>query len=257
MELPIGADLRPSARTGLGTPGVGGMLIAAAGAAAVVVGLLRRSLLGAALALVGAALAYRGLTGMSLLERLRDGDAASHPRYRLSMSMRPPRSTMVTATISVNRELEPVFLFWRNPANLTLLDGLVANVTPVGDGLVRWWIDGRGGVGTMLDMRLIEEVPLERVAWRSTDGADARFSVELRGAPRGGTEVHVAARFPRRTALPRPLGELLAPAPQAQLDGMLRKARALIEAGEIATTEGQPSGREGSPIATGRGNDVR
>jgi uncharacterized membrane protein len=257
MKLPIGADLRPSARTGIGTPGVGGMVLAAVGTGTVVAGLLRRSLLGAAVALVGVGVAYLGLTGMSLLERLRDGDAASHPRFRLSMPMRPSGSTMATSTITINRELEPVFLFWRNPANLALLHGPIANVTPAGDGLERWWIDGRGGVGTTLDMRLIEEVPLERVAWRSADDSGASFSVELRAAPRGGTEVHLAARIPRQTTLPRPLGGLLAPAARAQLDGMLRRARALIEAGEIATTAGQPSGRDGPPTTPVRGSNLQ
>ena len=147
------------------------------------------------------------------------------------------------STVTINRDPEPVFLFWRNPANLTLLHGPVTDVTPI-DGRERWTIAGPGGVRGVLDMRLVEEVPLELLLWEAEGvGEGPWFSVELRAGPTRGTEVFVAARIPPpvpvRTA--RRLTGLLA---QAELETMLRRARALLETGEFPTTEGQSSGRE-------------
>jgi hypothetical protein len=69
-----------------------------------------------------------------------------------------------------------------------------------------------------------------------------RVQLDLRDAPRSGTEIVLAARLPAGGPLDA-VRRLTGGAPRAQLDEMLRRARALLETGEIPTAESQPSGR--------------
>jgi uncharacterized membrane protein len=245
MHRPIGVDLRPIARTGLGTLGFDRYALALAGTVALAIGLARRSVAGALLAVLGGALAYRGITGTSLRERLVEPDAAARPRFRLSVTTRPGMSTIVASSITVNRDREPVYLFWRNASNVALLHEWIVGVDETVDGQPLWRIRLPGGRTIEIPTRLVEEVELERVAWESLDDGGFRLGVELRDPPdRRGTEVTLSARAPGPGGPLRPLRRFTTRMAEAQLDEMLRRARALLETGEIPRTDGQPSGRQ-------------
>ncbi len=243
MNRPLGLDLRPSARTGLGTPGLGGLALAAVGGTALLVGVRRRSPAGAAVALVGGALASRGLTGAGLGERLVDVGSATRPRFRLSTPINP-EGDVISSAITVNREREPVWLFWRNPSNIALLHGWIAGVAIADDGRQTWRVEPPGAPATDIDTRVVDEIELERMAWASTGDEPMRIQLDLRDAPRGGTEIVLAARLPGGGPL-EAVRRLTGGAARTQLDEMLRRARALLETGEIPTAEAQPSGRAG------------
>jgi uncharacterized membrane protein len=87
--------------------------------------------------------------------------------------------------------------------------------------------------------RSIDDV---RRAWSSADiDGDATFS-EAPGDL--GTEVRVTAASDRQSAFKEIVGAWKSDDPGDSLSTQLRQFKALLETGEVATTKGQPSGRE-------------
>jgi len=86
------------------------------------------------------------------------------------------------------------------------------------------------------------------IAWASVEGSDIDNSgfVRFQSAPAGrGTEVKVVIEYnPPGGAIGAGAAKLFGEAPEQQIASDLRRFKQLMEAGEIATTEGQPSGRK-------------
>ena len=93
---------------------------------------------------------------------------------------------------------------------------------------------------------VINDVPNALIAWQTVEGTDIPHAgtVRFEDAPSDeGTEVTVALEY---DAPAGKLGELYAKLtgkePSQQVSEALRRLKALMEAGEIPTTEGQPVG---------------
>jgi uncharacterized membrane protein len=96
-------------------------------------------------------------------------------------------------------------------------------------------------------VQITREVVNDELAWRATRGDKLMHfgSLALRDAP-GGRGTIVSARIeylPSGGSLGAALAHLMGRSPQRVLADRLRRARALLETGEIATTAGQPTGR--------------
>ncbi|HEY0868604.1 MAG TPA: hypothetical protein VGE01_14565, partial [Fimbriimonas sp.] len=85
----------------------------------------------------------------------------------------------------------------------------------------------------------------EMIAWRSLEDADIENhgSVTFLPAPGGrGTEVRVEMEYnPPAGKLGVAIARLFGEEPQSQIHEDLLRLRALMEAGEVPTTDGQPS----------------
>ena len=96
-------------------------------------------------------------------------------------------------------------------------------------------------------VQVMREAADEELAWRATRGDSlAHFgSIALRDAPgRRGTIVSARLEYlPSGGSLGAALAQLTGRSPQRLLADRLRRARSLLETGEIATTAGQPAGR--------------
>ena len=95
-----------------------------------------------------------------------------------------------------------------------------------------------------MNAELLDDVENRRLTWRSLPGSDIdhRGSVEFKEAPGArGTEVHVRLEYHRPGGR---AGEALAMMffehPEQQIREDLRRFKALVETGELPTTEGQP-----------------
>jgi uncharacterized membrane protein len=111
----------------------------------------------------------------------------------------------------------------------------------------------RAPAGTTVewDAEITDDVPGERIAWRSLEGASVgnRGQVEFRPAPGGrGTEVHAQLEYaprggaPRGGALASVIARLFGEEPQQQVSDDLRRFKQVVETGEIARSEGSPLG---------------
>jgi uncharacterized membrane protein len=123
--------------------------------------------------------------------------------------------------ITISRPRAAVFAFWQERAQLPAIT------------------DG--------DIEVTREAPPEELAWRAMRGPRMLHfgSLHFRDAP-GARGTIVAARLeyqPAGGSLGAALAHVTGRAPQRIVTECLRRARAILEAGEAPTTAGQPSGR--------------
>jgi uncharacterized membrane protein len=95
-------------------------------------------------------------------------------------------------------------------------------------------------------VQITRDLPGTELAWRATRGERLMHfgSLELRDAPGArGTIVAVRLEYlPSGGSLGAALSHLTGRSPQRVLADKLRRARALLETGEVPTTNGQPAG---------------
>lgn len=214
------------------------------GGALVLDGLGRRNVAGFAEVLAGAMLAYRAATGhapisdklgMSTAER---GDVAALPVRKL---------VSVRKTFTIMRPADELYGIWRKLERLPEFMKHLERVTDFSDGRSHWVANGPLGKKFEWEAEITQDEPGRCLAWRSLGGSEIAHtgSVRFAEAPAGrGTEVHVALEYaPPAGAAGDLIAKLLGRSPEQEIQEDLRRFKQLAEAGEVATTVGQPSGR--------------
>ena len=219
----------------------------AAGAALAVGGLKKGSLGGLALAALGGGLLYRGATGhCGLFEQL-GISTADRRRIGFKGFGDVHRGILVIKTVTVNRPIEEVFAFWRDFENLPKFMKHVESIKVTDSRHSRWIARGPMGTTVEWEAEIFNEKPNELIAWRSLPGSeiDHAGSVRFRkAAGNRGTEVQVELNYePPGGRLGAAIAWLFREEPRLQIDDDLSRFKQVMEAGEIATVEGQPKGR--------------
>jgi uncharacterized membrane protein len=146
----------------------------------------------------------------------------------------------------VARTPEEVYDFWRGLERLPTFMWHLESVEWTGEGRTRWTAKAPLGTSVTWDAELTEDVRGEVIAWRSLPGADVdnTGSVRFERAPAGrGTEVRVHLRY----ALPggrlgATVARLLGEDPHQQVEDDLRRAKQVLETGEVVRSDGSPEG---------------
>ncbi|HET7441011.1 MAG TPA: SRPBCC family protein [Terriglobales bacterium] len=185
-------------------------------------GISRRNLAGNAMAVAGGYLAYRAASHL-------------HP-YRVS----------VVVSQTINRPPSEVFQFCRRPQNwTTLMQTWQSSHGPGSKG----GHDKFSIAAFNRDIQIVEEQENELIAWRSSQGSEIRQRGTLRfhQAPGNrGTEVSISLYYEAPAGwFTRALRSTLGRDPEQHAREGLRALKSLLEAGEIPTIAGQPSGRRG------------
>jgi uncharacterized membrane protein len=153
----------------------------------------------------------------------------------------------VARAVTINRPVEELYNFWRDPNNLARILKYVQSVEMMGENRAHWTIKLPGGAKTEFDAERYTDTPNEVISWRSLEGAEVKnaWSVRFRPAPGGrGTEVHLIVEFsPPGGALGRAVTNLFGEAPNQYFGEYLREFKQLMETGERTTSAG-PSGRQ-------------
>src|SRR5581483_8994960 len=178
--------------------------------------------------------AVAGVTALDLLcsEQLTDGVGRGG-------AIRTGRS------IHVNRSPEEVYNFWKNCENFPRFMYHLESVRMAGDKRSHWVAKAPAGMKVEWDAETTQDIPNERIAWRSLEGSTVSNSGEVRferGPSGRGTIVRVAVEY-RTPAGPigAAVAKLFGREPGQQIKQDLRRFKQLMEAGEILTTEGQPA----------------
>ncbi len=154
------------------------------------------------------------------------------------------------AAITIRKPAEELDRLWRDPQTLTRITSGFAEVTPAGDGRMKWKVHGPLGRDFEWDTRVVEDRPGSGQRWQSVEGASlvSEGEVHFRPAPGDrGTEVTLRVRFnPPGGALGRAAAKLLGFVPRLFAERALHYFRALAETGEIPTTDRQPAARADS-----------
>ena len=200
------------------------------GGAMVLLGLRQRSLRGALMAVAGGGLAYKAAT------------SGGGVQEALGMN----QAIKVERTVTINKPQEELYRFWRKLDNLPHFMKHLKSVTVISDKRSHWVANAPLGASVEWDADIIEERENEFISWASVEGADVDNSgfVRFKPAPENrGTEVKVVIEYaPPGGVVASALAKLFGEEPEQQLGDELRRFKMLMEAGEIATTEGQSKG---------------
>ena len=204
------------------------------GSAMVLLGLQQRSLRGVLTAIAGGSLAYHGLQNEKSLP-----DVVSEA-VGLNKVIRAER------TVTINKPAEELYNYWHDFANLPTFMKHVRAVTVIDLRRSHWVANAPMGQSIEWDADLVDDRPNELIAWASVEGAAVEHSGFVRFKPTGdrGTEVKVVIEYnPPGGVLGSALAKLFGEEPEQQIGDELNRFKQLMEAGEIATTEGQPACR--------------
>ena len=218
------------------------------GSALAAYGLKKRSLAGMVLAAVGGALVWRGATGHCMVYESLGVSSADEDDDRRNVSVPYGRGVRVEKSVTINLPHEQVYAFWRNFENLPRFMGHLEEVKVLDAKRSHWVTKGPAGTKVEWDAEIINEIPNELIGWRSLDGSevDNAGSVHFtRAAGDRGTEVRVLLRYdPPAGVLGAKVSKILGEDPAMAVQEDLRRLKMLLETGEVATTEGQPTGRK-------------
>lgn len=220
------------------------MASAIAGGALAVYGFRQRSIGGLCLTLAGTALLHRGVTGhCNTYQAL---GLTTNETQSASGEAPVARDVHVEKAIAIDKSPEELFSFWRQFDNLPRFMKHLESVTCSGLNRSHWVAKGPGGKNVEWDAEIYNEKPNEMIAWRSLEGADIVNAGSVRFTPLGvrGTEVKVVLNYNlpggKISAL---FAKLFGSEPGQMIADDLRRLKQILETGEAATIEGQPSGR--------------
>ncbi len=172
--------------------------------------------------------------------------AASVQSLRASRS-HAAADAYVGASVVVNRPAQECYDFWLEQCNLPRFIGLLQSIAPLDDGRSRWVIGARAGATLDWTVETTANERTKRVEWRSLGESGVQHAGGVRfETPQGvhGTLVRLWMHY--RTSAGKSvlsIAKLLGADPQSLAREDLRRFKQLLEAGEIASTKGQPSGR--------------
>jgi uncharacterized membrane protein len=211
----------------------------------------RRSTPGGAAAVAGAALMLRGATGhCNVYQALgithanggggTTADVGSDTRAQLGGA----RGIHVEQSVTINRPIEEVYRFWRNFENLPQFMAHLESVSERSGGIWRWVARGPAGSTVSWDARIINEIVNKVIGWQSLTGSTISTAGSVHfDETSHGTRVRVHLQYnPPAGQLGAAVAWVFGQEPNRQVREDLRGFKALMEAGEIPTIEGQPSG---------------
>jgi uncharacterized membrane protein len=202
------------------------------GSALALYGVSRRSKSGAALAAAGGLLVYGG--------------------SRLSSQ---PGTIHAESSFTVNVAPEEAYRFWLDLENLPQFMSHLQSVRKLDDRRSEWIARGPMQLRIKWNAEIVDQRENEWIVWRSDPNVAFRNSgsVQFRRAPGNrGTEITVALQYDVPAG---PVGKgfamLFGKDPSQAIYEDLRHFKQLMEAGEIATTVGQPHGRRSKVVRLG------
>jgi uncharacterized membrane protein len=200
--------------------------------ALVAYGLTRRSKAGTAVAAVSGLLAYKAAQGSS-----------TKPETH--------------AVFLLNASPEQAYQLWRNFAGLPRFMVHLKSVREFDSHHSEWVALGPGKREIRWNAEITEDVPNQRIAWRSLPHSDLRTSgsVEFRPDPQGrGTYISASVQYGvPGGALTSGLATIFGKNPEFVVREEVRRFKQLLETGEVPTTLGQTHGPRGIHGQTAQG----
>jgi len=214
---------------------LGGALLAAYGIA-------QRSKSGAMIAAAGGALIVRGATGYC------PGYAAAgidNRRSDTKSALAGSRGTPVEVAVTIAKPHDELYLFWRNLENLPKFMPHLLSVKDLGDKRSHWVAKAPGGHSVEWIAEIINDDANELIGWRTLEGSEVVSAGSVRFKPTGKDETIVRVHLqyePPAGKVGAAIAWLFGQEPSQTIREDLRRFKALMETGEVPTTEGQPRG---------------
>src|SRR5215210_6705368 len=170
------------------------------GGALALYGVTRGSLGGIALALLGAALVQRGVSGHCNVYDAMNFSTAGDAGLRNSENVSVPaeRGTKVEKSITINRPAAELYGFWRNFENLPRFMNHLESVRSIGGERTHWVAKAPAGTTVEWDAEVYNEKEGELIAWRTLEGSEVASAGSVRFEPTAdgrGTTVRVSLKY--------------------------------------------------------------
>lgn len=163
------------------------------------------------------------------------------------------REVHIETSVAIDKSPAELYSFWRDFKNLPRFMKNLESVTEIEPGRTHWVAKPIDGVKVEWDAEIFNEIENELIAWRSLEEADVvnAGSVRFQPGPTGhGTYVRIAMNYnPPAGKVGVGIAHLLGAEPAQLIREDLRRLKQVMESGEIATIEGQSSGRVSSAKA--------
>lgn len=157
------------------------------------------------------------------------------------------RKVHVEKTVTINRSAAELYQFWRDFENLPGFMKHLKSVHVINNQQSHWIEDAPFGTSVEWDAEIIDEQENQLIAWASMAGSDIKHSGSVQFQPatgERGTAVKVKLEYESPAGiLGEAIAKLFGEEPEQQIGDDLYRFKQLMETREIATTEGQPSGR--------------
>jgi len=220
---------------------------AVGGGALALYGITRGSLGGIALALVGAALVQRGVSGHCNLYEAMNFNSAGGAGLRNSENVSVPaeRGTKVEHSVTINRPPAELYGFWRNFENLPRFMNHLESVKRFGGNRSHWVAKAPAGTTVEWDAEVYNEKEGEMIAWRTLEGSQVASagSVHFEPAGENATNVRVNLKYdPPGGKLGALVARLFGENPQRQIEEDLARFKEIMEGGQGVPTRNQSAG---------------
>lgn len=212
----------------------GGVLVASAGTKT-------RSLTNVILKITGGALIFRGLTGYCPLNALAGRNSARQETPSLE----------INTSITVKKNREEIYKFWRNLNNLPTFLSHISEVKVIDDLHSHWEANFPGFPRSITwEAKIVEEEYSSRISWQSIEGSmiENAGKITFNDAPGDlGTEIHanISYRLPAGDG-GRLIGKLFNTSLERIVKEDISRFKRLLETGEIARFE-EPAARKRTP----------
>jgi uncharacterized membrane protein len=212
-------------------------------------GLKRMSLGGLLVAGVGSALVYRSTSGYCPAYGVLGIDTAGKNAARPEDFFE--RGVHVEQAYLIHKPVEDVYAFWRDFTNLPAFMQHLDNVEVLSPSRSRWTAKAPLGRQVSWEAEIIHDQPNELIAWKSVEhstianAGTVKFTKrDQEGQPQ--TEVKVILDYiPPAGTVGKVIAQMFGSEPSQTIKEDLRRFKMVMEAGEVATTDGQPQGRCG------------
>lgn len=215
------------------------------GGALTIFGITKGGVGGLALAVLGGGLAWRGVSGYCKVYEAMGINTAGHKNLRAGIQ--EGQGIKVEKSVTINKTPTELYQFWSNLENLPRFMNHLESVRILDDKVSHWVAKGPLGTTVEWDAEIINEKENELFAWRSVEGATVANagSVRFEQHPGGnGTVVKVSLSYdPPGSIIGATFAKLFGENPEQQIEEDLRRFKQVMETGETASVEGQPSGR--------------
>jgi uncharacterized membrane protein len=183
------------------------------------------------------------------------GAAGGYLAYRAATAATNPLENVARSSTIIGAPAVEIYRFWRALENLPLFMNHLETVTDLGNGRSEWIAIGPLGTRVRWYAEIVNERDGEFIAWRSLPDSDVTIDGFVSFSKAGNRGTLVEAMISFRTpagAAGRAFAKLMGKDPSFMMRNDLRRLKALIEAGEIPTTEGQPHGPRSAVTAFAR-----
>jgi len=154
----------------------------------------------------------------------------------------------VERACTVRKPAAELYAFWRRLPNLMRVIKHPVQITEQSPTATHWEVSAPGKDPVTWDAIIINDTPNELLAWQSREGSEIpnAGSVRFAAAPGDeGTEVVVKLEYePPGGKLGALIAKFTRDEAGQQVGDALHRFKALMEAGEIPTTDGQPVGHQ-------------